>query len=91
MARKIEELENDISDATKIKAIVDRVIGYKEKLNLITPDKLSNIQKIWLLAFEASEARLAKMGTKQTHQSTDDFSESMFTLKEAISVEDLRT
>lgn len=91
MTNKIDELESSISDATRIKAIVDRVIGYKEKLSLIIPDKLSNNQKIWLLAFEASEAKLAKMGMEQTQQSTDYFSESMFTLKEAISDEDLRT
>lgn len=91
MTNRIDELESSITDATKIKATADRVIGYKEKLSLLAPDKLSNNQKIWLLAFEASEARLAKMGTEQTQQSTDDFSESMFTLKEAISNEDLRT
>lgn len=91
MTNKIDELESNISDATRIKAIVDRVIGHKEKLSLLTPDKLSNNQKMWLLAFEASEAKLAKMGTEQTQQSTDCFSESMLTLKEAISDEDLQT
>lgn len=89
MTNKIDELESSISDANRIKAIVDRVIGHKEKLSLLTPDKLSNNQKMWLLAFEASEAKLTKMGTEQTQQSTDDFSESMLTLKEAISDEDL--
>lgn len=89
MTNKIDELESNISDTNRIKAIVDRVIGHKEKLSLLTPDKLSNNQKMWLLAFEASEAKLTKMGTEQTQQSTDDFSESMLTLKEAISDEDL--
>lgn len=89
MTNKIDELESSISDATRIKAIVDRVIDYKDKLSLLTTDNLNNKQKIWLLAFEASEARLAKMGTEQTQQSTDYFSESMLTLKEAISDEDL--
>ena len=84
MTNKIDKLENQISDAIGIKAIVDSVIRYKEKLNLMTPEILSTDQKIWLLAFEASEARLAKMGTEQNQQSTDDFSESMFILKEAI-------
>jgi len=35
MTNKIDKLENQISDAIGIKAIVDSVIRYKEKLNLI--------------------------------------------------------
>ena len=71
---------DQISDATRIKTIVDCVIEHKEKLNLITQDILSSDQKVWLLAFEASEAKLAKMGLEQTKISTEEFIKSMLIL-----------
>lgn len=81
---KLNRLYNEIDALEATKEIVDKIMLYKEKLSLIPQDQLNNRQKLWLLAYEASELRLIKMGEDSTKKSREQFIESMAILDEFI-------
>ena len=54
---KFIRLDNQLDDLIVTKALIDRIIKYKEKLESIAEDKLSNEQKIWLRRTERKSGR----------------------------------
>ena len=78
------EAFDSLEDLKATKAVVDRVIAHMAKLNSIAASERSANEKLWLLAFEASEARLAKMGSEQNEESNQQFVQSMFVLSGTI-------
>jgi hypothetical protein len=84
MTNKITELLNEFDDLEDTNLVVKSIIECKKYLDTLPNSETSVNQKLWLLAFEASEARLSKMGENKTQESIDNFSQSMQVLKKAI-------
>jgi hypothetical protein len=87
MENAMQRLDRETEDMHNIKDIVDRVISYKEEILSVPLEQRNALQELWLLAFEASEAKIAKMGVDQTEDSRLEFSKSMFVLNNSISSE----
>ena len=79
--RKLYEQTNDMID---LKDILDDILSYQKELSLIPKNQLSNIQNIWLLAYEASQSRLAKMASDKTEESKMQFADSLDILNDFI-------
>lgn len=73
----------DIDDLAKLQEIVEDIILYRKKL-LNSKDNLNDDQKLFLLAYEASEARIEKMGRENTEKSKIEFIDSVNILRKFI-------
>lgn len=82
--KELSELMDRIDDMENTQVIVNNIIQYKEFLTSIPQDNLLVTQKLWLLANEASEDKLAKMGELQDEESKKDFVLSMLVLNDSI-------
>ena len=84
MTNKIIDLIDELEDLEDFNLIVKNILECKEYLNSIPQSEMNISQKLWLLAFEASEAKLAKMGENKNQETIADFSKSMSVLRQAI-------
>ena len=84
---KTRKLCEDLNDTIDTKNIIDRNISFKKQLSSKPKNELSDIENLWLLAYEASEARIAKMGVNKTDESITQYVESMSILNKFIDKE----
>lgn len=82
----LDLLDNQIA-LVKTKDTLKSVMRYKEDLASFPSEDLTNNQRLWLLGYEASEARVAKMSTEQ---GTNDYIESLFVLRQAMDAEEFK-
>lgn len=75
--QKLLELMDQLDALEDLQTILNRIQSYREYLFEIPYEKLTDKQKIWLLACEASEAKIAT-SSKQS------IAENIILLKDAI-------
>lgn len=73
----IKNLLDELNTFESTRGLVDKIAAYKDKLAKMPSDKLSDDQKIWLLACQAAESRISK-------SSKDQMVEDMFLLLKFI-------
>lgn len=84
MKNKTIELMDTLDALEDTKLIVERISRCKEELDSLLREELNDCQKLWLLAFEVCEARLAKNALDQNEDSKQRFLESLSVLNQAI-------
>ena len=72
----LKKLDSELEDVEALKRVLDCILECKTILSSVNKNELTNIQKIWLLAFSMSEGQIAVMGNEQTQESKDLVSES---------------
>ena len=76
--------EKEKQDLIATKKMVDRIVRYKNELSTKLSEKLTLEEKLWLLAFETSEAKIPKMGSQNTEIEREKAISSMVTLFKCI-------
>lgn len=74
---KLEQLEEQIDNLQSTKSLIEKIVANKEKLLKMSKGSISDNQKFWLLALEASENRISS-------SSKDQIVEDMFLLLKFI-------
>lgn len=82
--KEFVELQDELESLEQTRDNLNLLMKHKDKLSSIPENNLNNNQRIWLLAFEASESRMIKMAENKNETTVNDFVESMFILKAAI-------
>ena len=75
---------DELEGLKSFQKIIQDVISHKDYLASLPKDNLNNLQKLWLLAFETSELKIAKMGEEDSEESKNEVVTTTFVLKEAI-------
>jgi hypothetical protein len=69
---EFDHLEKQMDALQSTKDVVDRIIAYKKKLDEMAKGNLDDNQKLWLLAYEATEKRMSSNLENQKEQFIED-------------------